>query len=175
MEKFYTKIVGTPVVEDDKSRPITTVKDVLVDPEKGKLIALIVDVGSNLIITPMDILSWHDVIQVHNRDVIVEGSEVMRVEAVQKGGIKILHNRVETKEGKYLGKVADFAVDTHVMELKRIFVAKGFLALFRYESRIIPVKNILEILPDKIVVKDDIGAVKEEAKEKAPLEELALT
>lgn len=175
MDKFYTKIVGTPVVEDDNLRPITTVKDVVIDPERGKLIALIVDSGKNLIITPMDILSWHDVIHVHDRDVIVEGNEVLRVEAVQKSGVKIFHNRVETKEEKYLGKVADFSIDTHLMDLKRLFVAKGFLALFRYESRIIPAKNILEILSDKIIVRDDVAVVRQEAKEKVVMEDMALT
>lgn len=175
MDKFYTKIVGTPVVEDDNLRPITTIKDVLIDPESGKLIALIVDLSRNLIITPIDILSWHDVIHVHGRDVIVEGNEVLRVEAVQKSGVKVFHNRVETKDGKYLGKVADFSVDTHLMDLKKLFIAKGFLALFRYESRIIPAKNILEILPEKIVVKDDLAVVKQEAKEKVAMEDMALT
>lgn len=163
------------MVEDDNLRPITTVKDVIIDPERGKLIALIVDSGRNLIITPMDILSWHDVIQVHDRDVIVEGSEILRVEAVQKSGVKFFQNKVENKDGKYLGKVVDFSIDTHLMDLKKLFVAKGFLALFRYESRIIPAKNILEVLQDKIIVKDDIAVVKQEAKEKIVMEDMALT
>ncbi len=175
MERFYSKISGTPVMEDDAMRPLTTIKDVLIDSETGKVIAFIVNLSKNLIITPMDILSWHDAIHVHDRDSIIEGNEVLRVENVQKSGTRVIHNRVETKDGKYLGKVVDFSIDSHSMDLKKLYVAKGFLGLFRYESRIIPAKNIIEILPEKIVVKEDLAVIKQEEKEKIVMEDLAAT
>jgi len=173
MDRFYTKIVGLPVVEDDGLRALTTVKDLVMDPERGKALAFVVDHGKNLIITPIDVISWHDVLHIHSREVIIHGDDVLRVNEVQKSGIKIFGNRVETKTGKYLGKVIDFVIDNHSMVLKKIFVAKGFLGLLRYDTRAIASKNILEILADKIIVKDDMATVREEAKEKRTMEDMA--
>lgn len=174
MDRFYTKIVGLPVVEDDNVRALTTVKDVVIDPEKGKILAFIVDTNKNLIITPMDVISWHDVLHINDRNVIIHGDEILRVQTVQKHDVKVFGNRVETKDGKYLGKVMDYAIDDHSMVLKKLFVAKGILGLVRYDTRIIAAKNILEILPDKIVVKDDLATVKAESKEKIPVGEAAV-
>lgn len=173
MDRFYTKIVGLPVVEDDSLRALTTVKDLIVDPERGKVLAFVVDANRNLIIMPMDVISWHDVLHVHSRDVIIPGDDVLRVQTVQKNGGRVFGNRVETKDGKYLGKVVDYAIDSQLMILKKIFVAKGFMGLVKYDTRVIASKNILEILPEKIIVKDDMGTVKEAVKEKRAMEDMA--
>ncbi|MBI5754209.1 PRC-barrel domain-containing protein [Candidatus Peregrinibacteria bacterium] len=181
MERFYTKIVGMPVVEDDGIRALARVKDVLMDPETGKVLAFVVNVSRNLVITPLDIISWHDVVHIRSRDEIISGDDILRVQTVRKSGGKIFHNRVETKGGKYLGEVADFSIDNHLMVLKKLFVAKDVLGLFRYDTRVIPAKNILEILPDKIVVKDDLATVKEAVEEKpgrrraGTMEDMAVT
>lgn len=161
MERFFTKIAGTPVVEDDSVRPITTVKNLVIDPESGNVIALIVNESKNLVILPMDVLSWGEAVHVHNSDCIVESEDVLRVSSVLKSGIRIYNKKVETKSGKQLGNVYDFSIDTNLMTLKKLFTAKGFLGLFRYDSRIIPAKNIIEILKDKIVVKGDIARERE--------------
>lgn len=160
-------------MEDDSLRPITTVKDVVIDPDSGKLLALIVDVGKNLIISPVDIFSWQDAIFVHHGDIFVEGGEVLRVKKAQETGIKIFNNKVETQDGKYLGKVVDFSLDSMSFGIKKLYVAKGFLGLVRYDSRLITAKNIIEILPNKIVVKNDQAHVKEKRREVA-LEDMAL-
>lgn len=161
MERLYSNIIGTPV-RDDGVRPLTTVKDVLIDPENGKLLALIVNVNKNLVVVPMDIISWHDSIHIHHHDNIVEANEVLRVAEVMGSGIHIFGNKVETKGGKLLGKVFDFSIGSEDLVLKKIYVAKEFLGLVRFESRIIPSRNIIEILPNKIVVENDLQTVKEE-------------
>lgn len=161
MERFYTKTIGTPIFEDDSLRPVTSVKDVIMDPETGKMVALVVNTSKNLVITPMEILSWQDGIYVSNRDAIFSGNEVLRIQKVRESGIKIFNNKVETQSGKFLGRVFDFSIDNQTFSLKKLYVARGFLGLIRLDSRIIPQKNIIEILSDKIVVKDDLHGIKE--------------
>ena len=174
MQKLYSNILGTPVFDQDGGRPITTVRDLVVDPESGKLIAFVVNQSKNLIITPVDILFWKEILKVRDRDAIISASEVLRVESVQKNGIHFFHNKVETKSGKFLGKVVDFEIDTNLYVLARIHVAKGFLGLIKYDSRIIPADHIVEVLEDKIVVKDDFQEVKQETEEKAAIKDLAV-
>ncbi len=171
MEKLYSKIVGTPVFDDDFGRPVTTIKDIVLDPEDGKVVALVTNVSKNLVVSPVDILSWQEVVRIHNKNAIVNGEEILRVDRVQKSGIKIFHNKVYTKEEKYLGIVADFSIDSNSLTLNKLFIAKTFLGLVRYESRIMSAKKIVEILPDKIIVESDIETVKEK---KVEVEDLAV-
>ena len=161
MKWLYTKIVGTPVY-DEGSRPIAMVQDLIIDPESGKLLAFMVNSSKRLIITPIDVLSWQDVIHVPNHDAIVEAADVLRVEEVLNGQTKIFHNKVETKSGKFLGRVNDFSVDTSSLMLQKLYVAKGFLGLIRYDGRIIQANDIQEILPGKIVVNEDLSIVRED-------------
>lgn len=174
MERLYTNIIGTSVFKHEGKRPITTVKGLVIDPESGKVVAIIVNLAKNLIIAPIDVLSWKEVIRVHNHDSIIDGNEVLRVESVQKSNIKIIHNKVVTKNGKHLGKVVDLSIDLNNIILKKLHVAKGLLGLVHYDSRIISMDNVLEILPKKIIVKDDAGTIKAKEEKKVRVEELAV-
>ncbi len=166
MEKMYSHILGTPVYEDDALRPVTSVKDVVMDPENGKMAALVVNINRALIITPIDIYSWGDTIKINNRENIISAKEVMRVEELLKRNVRIFGNKVYNKEGDYLGKVYDFTLDSSNFNLNKIYVSKTFFGLLKLSSRIIAAKNIIEILPEKIVV-NDLSTVKEESKVKA--------
>ena len=170
MEKLYSDIVGSPVVEDNVLRPIATVKDLILDPETGKLAAFVVDIRKNLVISPIDVLFFGNRIQIHERHAVISGSDILRVEAIQKKNIRIFGNKVVTEDGFKLGKVVDFSMDMRDYVLKKLFVSKEILGMVRYDSRIIPAKNIVEILPNKIVVKNNLEAVKE--KEGARSEDL---
>lgn len=162
MEKLYSNIIGTPIFEDDAARPFASIKDILLDPEKiGKLLALIIDINKNLIISPIDILFWDNAIKINNSSIITHANDVLRVEEVQKSGIFFYGNKVETEDGDYLGKVFDFSIDIKTLDLKKIFVAKSILGLFRYDNKIISSNRIIEVLKDKIIVKNGLATVKE--------------
>ena len=164
MERLFTNILGTPVVDDDFKRPIAFVRDVLIDPERGNLIALIVDIHRNLVIAPVDILAWGESIRVPAHDAIVDGKEILIVSEVQKKNIRIFGNKVETRRKEYIGNVIDFSIDSQNLTLRKLFTAKSFLGLLRYDNRIISAKNIEEILPEKIIVKGNTQPVYEESK-----------
>lgn len=172
MEKLYSDIVGAPVVEDNVLHPITTVKDLILDPETGKLAAFVVDIKRNLVISPIDVLFFGNRIQIHERHAVIPGSEILRVEEIQKKNIRIFGNKVVTEDGFKLGKVVDLSIDMKDYTLKKLFVAKEILGMVRYDSRIISAKNIVEILPNKIIVKNNLETVKE--KESSRAEDLAI-
>lgn len=166
MERLYTNIVGTAVLVDDGIRPIAIVRDVVMDPDRGKMLALVVDANRNLIIAPMDILSWGDSIRVHSHDVIIDGHDVLRVEEVQRQHNDIYEKRVETEDGEVLGRVVDFSIDGQTYELQKLHVSKVVLGMVRYGGRIISAKKIVEILPSKIIVKNGAEKVVEKSVER---------
>lgn len=173
LEKLYSHIVGTPVFEDDERHPVAFVRDVIIDPETGNLLALMIN--KNQIISVFDIASWGEVVRIRNSDVIAPLEDVLRVFEVYKRGIKVFGNRVETENGTILGIVVDYVIDEKAMTLKKIFTAKLVLGIFRHENRIISAKNIIEIRADKIIVRDGLKTVKEEAIDNVPVKDMALT
>jgi uncharacterized protein YrrD len=162
MERNYKKVIGTPILTDHSRRPATTVKDLLIDPETGKIVAFIVDRSKDLVVLPMDVLEWKNVIHINDHDAIVEAEDLVRVVTLMNKHIQISGQPVETKAGDSLGKVQDFSVDDRSLSLKNLYVYKGWMGLLRYDGVIISAKDIVEILPDKIVVMDKIETVKEE-------------
>lgn len=173
MERLYSNIVGTPVLEDDALRPMAIVRDIVVDPLNGLLLAVIVNSKKTQIISAIDIAGWTNVVHIHNRHVIVDAGDVLRISEILKNGFHIFRNRVESENGEYLGKVFDFTIDEVTMCLNKLFIAKEFLGIFRYDNRIMHAKNILAILPDKIIVKNPLKTVKEEAKSAIKAEDAA--
>ena len=69
-------------------------------------------------------------------------------------------------------KVKDFSIDSNGLGLLKIYAAKDILGLIKYDSRVISYKNIIEILPHKIIVKENLSAVKETGRKAAAMEEL---
>jgi len=174
LEKLYSNTIGVPVFEDDNPRPFTSIKDIVVDPENGKVLGFVVDVNRNKILTPFDIISWKNVVKVNRAMDVTSGEDILRVDEVQKNGVYYVGNRVETKKGEYLGKVYDLAIDSGRMDLRKIFVAKSILGMIRYENRIISAKDIVEVLPEKIVVKEGARTVKERVKREVAVEDMAV-
>ena len=172
MIRSYSKIIGTPVLIDS-IRPVTTVKDLVMDPESGKLIAFVVDINRKKIIVPMDVLSWHEIIKIHSPADMIALEDVLRVEEVIRSGRKFMKAKVESKDGVYLGRVQDIAVNSKSFAIESMFVAKGIAGLLRYGSRIIQAKDIIEVLEDKIVVKENLRTIKKDNK-RVKLEDMAL-
>ncbi|MCK9186335.1 PRC-barrel domain-containing protein [Candidatus Gracilibacteria bacterium] len=173
MEMFYSNIVGTLVFEEDSPRPVAVVKDLIMDPDAGSLVAFVLNQNKKLVVSPMDVIFLKQVMKINNADNVVEASEILKANEILKSNRPIYGAKVFTKSEEYLGKVFDFSIDAKTYDLNKIFVAKDILGLFRYNSLIIPAKSIVEVKPYKIIVKDSKEAKKEENLQKIPIEEMA--
>lgn len=159
-----TEIIGTRIESERSDRVIGSVKFPLIDPETGKVVALVLSILKQKILAPYDIIKWGSVIRVHDRDSIVDAEEILRAKELLKNYSPILGKKVETKSGDFLGKVFDYGIDTVNLELNSLFIAKRWL-WFKYAPVEVARKNIIEITPEKIVVKDmGVKVTKEESK-----------
>ncbi len=162
MEKYYKQILGTPIQQDDIPRPISSVKDLILDPESGKLVAIVVDINNDQVISASDILKWGAMVKVPISDVIVDAEEILRIEEIRRNELKIIRNKVFTEKGDFLGKVVDYSIETSSLILNKIYVQKTFLGLISFKSRLIPANKIVEIRKNKIIVKNDMVTIKKE-------------
>lgn len=153
MQKLYSEFIGMPVFSEYSSSPLALVRDVIIDPENGKLLALLVK--NNYIIVPMDIeRTTASAIFIADKDRILPVDDVLRVKAVLTRHIAILNAKVITeKTHEYMGRIVDFEIDTTHMALTNIHVAKQILFL-RFNERIIDYKHIVRIEKHSVIVKE---------------------
>lgn len=153
MEKYYRQTVGLPVISHSR-QPLTRVRDVILDTEKGKIVGFFVMGGANRVIAPIDILNWGTYIMINDREDIIEPGDVHTIREALKKDTTIFKKKVYTKSGDYIGKVLDFGMNSKLFELTVIVVSKTFFSLFFWDKKIISAKDIIEIKPDRIIVKD---------------------
>ena len=145
-----------PVFVRENLRAVRSVQDVVIDPANGKVIAFAV--GKGMVVTPGDVLSMKHGVLVDDFEDIIESEEVLRVGKVLKEYGVLSGKKVVGENGNAFGKISDFVVDDSVFALKKIYVSKNLLGMVHYDNRIFSAKDIVEILPDSVVVKDDARA-----------------
>lgn len=152
MQKLYSQIVGLPVFDEFSRSPIAFVRDVIIDPENGKVVAFLVK--QDRIIVPMDIESFTSGLFIANKDRILPVDDVLRVHEVLKRNIHVIGEKVITEREKTpIGRAVDYSIDTNLMMLTGIYVAKIFF-FFHFQERIIPFNKIVKINKGSIIVKD---------------------
>lgn len=162
MQKLYTDLIGMSVITEYSSLPVALVRDVIIDPENGKLLAFVVNKDN--IIVPIDIIGINNGLIISDKDHILPISDVLRVQEVSKMKINIIGASVVTERAKMnLGRVVDYEIDAKHMVLTKIHVAKTFF-FFRFQERIIYQRQIVKIGKEIIIVKDSNECV---VKEKA--------
>ncbi len=153
MQKLFSEIVGMHVLEEfGGGQPIALVRDIIIDPENGKVVGFIV--GKRKMIVPMDIEYIGANMLVHSRDSIVPFDDVMRVQTImQEQESTILWRKVfEEKTNTYVGRVVDYVINTNLMSLLALHVAKTFF-VFQYDEKIISAKSIVRIEKEGIYIK----------------------
>lgn len=156
------------MVTEDSSRTVGRILNVLIDPDNGQVVAFSLDFSFQRVIVPMDIRGWFREVVIARSDDVLGIDDVVRVREVLNKDAMIFKNRVFAKNAnhsaknseRYLGRVHDFSINIEQMMLSKIFVAKSLLGLVRFQQRIIPFSQILEIQRDKILVKYDFGEEK---------------
>ncbi|MEK7171895.1 MAG: PRC-barrel domain-containing protein [Patescibacteria group bacterium] len=152
MQKLYSELIGMSVLTEYSATPVALIKDIIIDPDSGKVLAFRVN-GQN-IISSMDVESIGNSLIIADRDRIVPINEILRVESVAKMNISIIGARViGNRSKKYIGRVVDYAIDTKHLSLIAIHCAKVFV-FFRFNEKIFLYKNIVKISKHTVIVKD---------------------
>lgn len=169
MDRLYSKIIGLPVFIQDSIRPVSSVHDLVIDPTNGKIVAFLIDSRKKLVVSPMDIVSIKNGIFVRSSEDIIKSDEILRVDSIMREFGSLHDKKVFTENGKHIGKVVDFYVNPSSLVVGKIITAKSLLGIAQYDGRIIPASEIIEMKKDRVIVRDDVIAVRE--KEKSSVKE----
>ncbi|MBU0577321.1 PRC-barrel domain-containing protein [Patescibacteria group bacterium] len=154
----YKSIIGTPILDFDDGNPLAMLKDVIIDPDTGKIEAFWVKpltiLASDAVIQSQDIVEWKKNIYVKDDSVIADPADIIRISDILSRATYIIGNRVQNEEGEFYGRVYNIDFDTETFYLKQIYVEKSILGLISLGRRIFSFDSIVEVLPGSIIVKD---------------------
>ncbi len=158
MDKCYSQIIGQ-YITDETGRQLSRIIDVVLNTDTGKVVGFLLAPDGQKAIAPLDITSWNHVITVHDSEEIMDTEELHSLMTALKKDTRIYKNKVITKNGLYMGKVVDFAIDPKFFTVTKLFVAKVFLGIFFYERKIISQKQILEITKEAIIIRNPVETI----------------
>ncbi len=160
MIKFFREIIGTPVLDFEDASPLALIKDIIIDPDTGKIEGLWVKPLESLltygVLQTQDILEWKKNLYIRHENVIGDPAEIIKIADILSQKRYFLGNAVRTEGGEAWGKVMDLDFDTLHYYVRNLYAQKYFLGLIPYEKRGVSYDLILEVLPEAIVVKDKI-------------------
>ncbi len=142
----FNKIVNLPLYFKDKK--IGLILDIIIDPEKGLFLYLILN--NNRYLEAKDIKEF-----LNNKVLIKDDKNINKIKKKYKN--MLINNKVYTLSGEKLGSVSDFEIDLAIDRLSKIYISGGNIIknLIRGEL-IINKDQIIAINEDKIIVEDII-------------------
>jgi len=148
------------------------IKTLIIDPEKGRLLAVLVakgNFGPRKFLSILDMIDFNlDTVFVRNSDVLMKREELVRANEILIKKIQILKIKAFTKKGDYLGKVDDVLIDTNTGMIEKFYIGHSFLVNLWSKGIIVPKNKVLKITKDKLIVSNEVSeGTKEKATEKA--------
>ena len=128
MRVLFSEIVGLPVYAPNR-RLTAVVKNVIMDCEKGKILALCVHPGKNNVILPMDFQIYQNYITLFDDDAVLDFNDVVRLKNIIPELYSFLGLPVFTEKGKKIGHVKDFELDSESMTMTAFSSAKELCSL----------------------------------------------
>ncbi|MEK7142826.1 MAG: PRC-barrel domain-containing protein [Patescibacteria group bacterium] len=152
------KLINLPVAAMDISSKIGTIREVLIDPENGRLLGFLIKTGGILgvpkVLSAVDIREFDpNGIVTDSIENIVEAKEIVRINEVLTKKILLLGMKAKTQAGKRLGVVENFLLDTETES-----VVKYYLKDLVGGPRIFPADKVVKI-DKEIIFTDDIEKI----------------
>ena len=152
------KLINLPVAAMDTSSKVGTIREILVDPENGRLLGFLIKTGgfwgSPKVLSAVDIREFDpNGIVTDSIENIVSSKEIVRINEVLAKKIILLGMKAKTQSGKRLGVVENFLLDTETE-----CVVKYYLKDLVGGSRIFPADKVAKI-DKEIIFSDDIEAI----------------
>jgi sporulation protein YlmC with PRC-barrel domain len=154
----YSSIIGSLVAELRDQTKIGKVSEVIIDKEKLEIAALAVEqsfifFSKSKFVLKMDIISLlKDGVIITDQDSIIDLKGSVKLEKLVKGKNFGIGQRVFTDNGKMIGTVYDYLVETNTLSITKLYV-KHLVKEF-----IIPVEKILSFEGKVITIKDSYNA-----------------
>lgn len=172
MLKLFSQVQGLPIVSVNTESRVGIIDDIVIDPENGHIMALRVK-AKDFILAKIRYVIWIDVLEISNAiyvqdpSNVVEADEVVRMKKIILGYFPLIGLTVKTTSGKRLGVVEDCVFESTTCQIIRFYITGKYF--WELKKLIISYKDVYEITPKTMIVKDELKT-EEEADEEESVE-----
>ena len=174
-----SRMINMPVLSLHVGGPVASTKQAVIDPEDLRVIAYTLD-GAVIKNDPDvgNILSTDDVREVSSSGLIVDSfdrfvmrDDVIRLDEVMNLNFNLVGLKVVTQDGKKIGKIVDYTLDSNTFMIYQLIVQRPFMASFLDPELTINRSQIIELDDFKVTIKHDKAEVKVPKQNKSKKEE----
>ena len=159
-----SRLYGTQVLSLHLGGAIARTGEPIIDPNDLKIIAFRVS-GAQVGGENGDILETQSIREFSNMGMIIDSidelvkrEDIVRLDEIMKLNFRLIGLRVESKDGKKLGKVEDYTIDPENFQIMQLMVKRPILKGFLDPELIIGRSLVTEVTDDKIIVKSEKDA-----------------
>jgi sporulation protein YlmC with PRC-barrel domain len=154
MHVRFSTCLGLPVVAEDSEEALGTLSGIVLHPDTGKVEGFFVRVSrflaaEELFLSSMDITRFGLRVGVRERDVLAPAGDFLRIQPLLSEERTILGQVIRTASGRVIGRCRDIQFETKSMHLTWLFPRRWF----KWGTPI-SVREVLEVRPDAIIVRD---------------------
>lgn len=150
MLRLHSQLIEQPLHVQGDPHALAWVEDLILDPDRGDLVAL--ELSQRQAVAPVDLLPWGDAgWAIKDEDAVSDEEDLVRLNRISPARRQILWKPVFTKEGDYLGKVADYVMDMDTLMLTHLYVTRSFMG-WVMDQRVVSWKQVLEITDNAVLV-----------------------
>lgn len=164
MLKLSNSIIDVPILSLRTGSPIATATKVIMNPNNLKIEGWFAAdrlEGSELVLVAGEVRDVLDRgIVVNDHEVLSPAEDLVRLKETIEIGFELIGKAVTTESGKRLGKVADFAVETEALIVKKIYVGQSLIKNFSGGTLSIDRTQIIEITDKRIIVEEPTDKAK---------------
>jgi len=149
-----TKIIGLPVAAIDTQSKIGEVKKIVIDPENGSVLGMVV--APTGFFAKQKILSSQDIIDFDKNGIVTKSDEnlldtheVIRIEKILANNIKIIGQKAITSSKNRLGTINDILIDLDTLAIVKYYISGLF------QERILTSDKLVKITKDALIFSDD--------------------
>ncbi len=147
-----------PIASVQSGHRVAVVQNIIIDPKDLKIFALTVDspnLGANLVIHTEDIRDFnHQGIVIDDNDQLMAFSDdLVRLKKVSEINFQLIGKSVYTENGKKLGKVSEYVVDTDSFFITKLHVNRSVAKSFGTSQLIIDRSQVVKVTDRRVVVK----------------------
>lgn len=154
MRVRLSTVIGLPVVDDAEGR-LGAITGIFLNPDTGAVEGFFVGISGffsfeTLFLPVSAIEHWGARVRVRDREALSPIGELVRLARLQEEGRPVLGQPIITDTGRRLGRCRDVQFDTRSFRMEWLF-PKTFLQW----KRPLPLRSIIEVRPDAVVVREE--------------------
>ena len=161
MHVRFSSCRGIAVLIDHTHEFVGHVDDLLIHPDTGKIEGFYVQVprflySETFFLTSVDVVRFGTHVYVSDFESLCQPDDIVRVQEILEDDRRILWQKIVTESGVKLGRCMDVQFNTESMRCEWLFPRK-----WGHWGVALPLSEIVEVQPEKIIVRDTAVFAKE--------------